>query len=212
MKVIDLTHVLNNHISVYPGTEMPKITDVLSVEIDGAAEKKIEIHSHTGTHMDAPAHICADGITLDAFNPADFVGKALVIDVSHLKDRIGFEDLLPFGPWLRDVNFVFFRTGWSQFWGSEDYLQDYPVLTKKAANWLCEQRVRGVGIDTLSVDRLDETTYPVHKILLGCNMFIIENLKNLELLPDKPVDVVCLPLNIENGDGAPVRVIAMVEK
>lgn len=211
MRVIDLTHALNESVSIYPGTNPPTIDDVMSVEENGAAVKRISTDSHTGTHMDAPAHMIEGGLTLDSYNPAEFLGKALVIDVSHLKERIGFEDLLPFGPWLQDVKFVFFRTGWSKYWGTPEYLKDFPALTKKAANWLCEQRVRGVGIDTISIDLIDSEEYPVHKILLGCEMFIIENLTNLDKMPDKPFDIVCMPLKIENADGAPTRVVAMLE-
>ncbi len=212
MRVIDLTHTLNSDISVYPGSEKPKFTEVLTIEKNGAAEKLIEVYTHSGTHMDAPAHMCENGKTLDQFNPSDFLGKALIIDVTHLEDRIGFEDILPFGPWLSDVKFVFFRTGWSKYWGTDKYLKGYPVLTKKAANWLCEQRVRGVGVDTLSVDALDTDEYPVHKILLGCDMFIIENLTGLEVLPEKHIEVACLPMKIEKSDGAPARVIALLER
>lgn len=211
MRVIDLTHALNTNISVYPGTNPPKIENVMTVEKDGAAEKLLTMYSHTGTHMDAPAHMLSMGKTLDAYQAKDFVGKAMVIDVSHLKDRIGFEDLLPFGPWLQDVKYVFFKTGWSKFWSTPEYLGNFPVLTKKAANWLCEQRLRGVGIDAISIDRMDSEDYPVHRILLSCDMFIIENLTNLDQLPEKAFDVACMPLKIENADGAPARVMAMVQ-
>lgn len=212
MRVIDLTHAFNNLISIYPGGKPPVIKDIMTVEKDGVAEKHLSMDSHMGTHMDAPAHMIANGRTLDSYPPSDFLGKALVIDVSHLKERIGFEDILPFGPWLQDVNFVFFKTGWSKHWGKPEYLKDFPALTKKAASWLCEQRVRGVGIDAISIDVIESKDYPVHKILLGCEMFIIENLTNLDQLPEKAFDVVCLPMKIENADGAPARVIAMIEE
>ncbi len=211
MNVIDLTHAINASISVFPGTTPPEIKNVMTVKEDGAAEKHIAMYSHTGTHMDAPAHMIEGGRTLDAYKPSTFVGKALVIDVTGVKDRIGFEDLLPFGPWLQDVKYVFFRTGWSAYWGTDEYLEGFPALTKKAANWLCEQRVRGVGIDAISIDKMDCDDFPVHKILLSCEMIIIENLTNLDKLPEKAFDVVCMPLNLEDADGAPVRVMAMLE-
>eukprot|EP00764_Aduncisulcus_paluster_P015073 gnl/Carplike_NY0171/941_a1293_1358.p1 GENE.gnl/Carplike_NY0171/941_a1293_1358~~gnl/Carplike_NY0171/941_a1293_1358.p1 ORF type:complete len:213 (-),score=16.20 gnl/Carplike_NY0171/941_a1293_1358:42-680(-) len=212
MRVVDLTHVLNSSISVYPGTQPPDIKNVMTIEEDGAAEKYIGMYSHMGTHMDAPAHMVKGGRTLDAYAPSNFIGKAIVIDVTHLKDRIGFEDLLPFGPWLQDVKFVFFKTGWSKHWGTPDYLKGFPTLTKKAANWLCEQRIRGIGLDAISVDSVGDHDFPVHRILLGCEMFIIENLTNLDKLPEKPFDMVCMPLKIEDADGAPARVVAMLDE
>lgn len=212
MRVIDLTHAFNNSISIYPGGKPPVIENIMTVEKDGAAEKHLSMDSHMGTHMDAPAHMIAHGRTLDSYAPSDFLGKALVIDVSHLEERIGFEDILPFGPWLQDVKFVFFKTGWSKHWGKPEYLKGFPALTKKAANWLCEQRVRGVGIDAISIDYIDTKDFPVHKILLACEMFIIENLTNLDKLPEKAFEVACLPMKIENADGAPARVMAMLEE
>jgi len=211
MHVLDLTHAINTSISVFPGTTPPDIKDIMTVDEHGAAEKHIAMYSHTGTHMDAPAHMLKDGKTLDAYKPSDFLGKALMIDVTHVKDRIGFEDLLPYGPWLQDVKYVFFKTGWSKYWGKPEYLSGFPALTKKAANWLCEQRIRGVGIDAISIDLMEGDEFPVHKILLSCEMIIIENLTNLDQLPEKSFDVACLPLKLENADGAPVRVIAMYE-
>ncbi len=132
MRVVDLTHAFNKSISIYPGGEPPVIEDAATVEKDGAAVKHISIYSHMGTHMDAPAHMIANGRTLDDYSPSNFIGKALVIDVSHLGKRIGFEDVLPFGPWLQDVKFVFFKTNWSKHWGGKpEYLKGFPVLTKK---------------------------------------------------------------------------------
>lgn len=210
MRIVDLTQVFNESISIYPGGEAPLIKDISSVKEDGVALKSLTLDSHMGTHMDAPSHMIENGRTLDQYSPSDFMGKALVIDVTHLTERIGFEDVLPFGPWLRDVKFVFFKTGWSKRWGTPEYGQNYPALTKKAANWLCEQRVRGIGIDTLSIDGIDSTDFPVHKILLRCEMIIIENLTNLDQLPEYAFDVACLPMKIENADGAPARVVAML--
>jgi len=211
MHVIDLTHAINTSISVFPGTTPPDIKDIMTVKEHGAAEKHVAMYSHTGTHMDAPAHMIEGGKTLDDFKPADFIGKALVIDLRHVKGRIGFEDILPFGPELQEVNYVFLKTGWSQYWGTPEYLNGFPALTKKAANWLCEQRVRGVGIDAISIDQMDSEEFPVHKILLSCEMIIIENLMNLDQLPDKTFDVACLPLKLEHADGAPARVVALIE-
>lgn len=133
MRIVDLTQVFNESISIYPGGEAPLIKDISSVKEDGVALKSLTLDSHMGTHMDAPSHMIENGRTLDQYSPSDFIGKALVIDVTHLTERIGFEDVLPFGPWLRDVKFVFFKTGWSKRWGTPEYGQNYPALTKKSS-------------------------------------------------------------------------------
>ena len=80
MKVIDLTHTIKENMPVYPGTEPPCLEPANSYEKDGFKETRISMFSHTGTHMDPPAHLFAGRTALDAFGPEQFIGKALVID------------------------------------------------------------------------------------------------------------------------------------
>ena len=86
MKVIDLTHPITPDMPVYPGTEKPVFTPANSYEKDGFKETKISMFTHTGTHMDPPAHLYAGRTTLDQFPIDQFIGRALVIDVRHLKE------------------------------------------------------------------------------------------------------------------------------
>ena len=80
MKAIDLTHIITEDMPVYPGTEPPKLTPANSYEKDGFKETLLSLYTHTGTHIDPPAHIFPDGRTLDEFPPEQFIGKALVIE------------------------------------------------------------------------------------------------------------------------------------
>ena len=86
MKVIDLTHTIKSDMPVFPGTGQPKLDPASSFEEDGFRETLLTMYSHTGTHMDAPAHVRKDGITLDKLPADKFVGKALVIDCSDLSE------------------------------------------------------------------------------------------------------------------------------
>ena len=86
MKVIDLTHTIKENMPVFPGTEPPKLAPASTFETDGFRETLLTMFSHTGTHMDAPAHVREDGITLDKFPADKFVGKAIVIDCSDLSE------------------------------------------------------------------------------------------------------------------------------
>ena len=86
MRVIDLTHVICETMPVYPGTEPPKFTPANSYEVDGFKETLISMFTHTGTHMDPPAHLYADRTTLDQFPASQFIGKALVIDCRDLPE------------------------------------------------------------------------------------------------------------------------------
>lgn len=86
MKVIDLTHTISETMPVYPGTEQPRLTPANSYEKDGFKETLLSMYSHTGTHVDPPAHLFAGRTTLDAFPVSQFVGRAVVIDCRHLKE------------------------------------------------------------------------------------------------------------------------------
>ena len=86
MKVIDLTHTISEDMLVYPGTEKPKLTTMSTYENDGFKETLLHMYSHTGTHVDPPAHIFENRTTLDQFPPEQFIGKALVIDCKALKE------------------------------------------------------------------------------------------------------------------------------
>ena len=91
MKVIDLTHTIKVDMPVFPGTDQPKLDSASTLEKDGFRETLLTMYSHTGTHMDAPYHVRDKGMTLDKFPADKFVGKALIVDCSDLKegDTIG---------------------------------------------------------------------------------------------------------------------------
>lgn len=86
MKVIDLTHTISENMPVYPGTERPKLEVKSTYDKDGFKETLLTMFSHTGTHMDSPAHLFLERTNLDSFSPEQFVGKGLVIDCSDLKE------------------------------------------------------------------------------------------------------------------------------
>jgi len=209
MNVIDLTHVIQPGMTVFPGTEPPVFEVGSSIETDGFEEKKITMFSHTGTHMDAPAHIIAGGRKLDQFPIDRFTGKACVVDVSSVEGgKIDVNAVEARAEALREADFVIFRSGWSRYWDSEQYFRGFPVLSPEAAQWLVDAGIKGVGIDMISVDEVDSTDFAVHNILLGADLVIIENLTNLEALPDLLFSFYCFPLKIEQADGSPVRAVA----
>ena len=212
MNFIDLTHVVQPGMTVFPGTEAPVFEVGSSIEADGFEEKKITMFSHTGTHMDAPAHIIAGARRLDEFPIGKFSGKACVVDVNRNDaGKIDLEVLKNRAEVILESEFVILRSGWSQLWESDEYFRNFPVLSSEAAQWLVEANVNGVGLDMISVDEVDSTDFAVHNILLGADLVIIENLTNLELLPDSVFSFYCFPLRIEQADGSPVRAVAAVE-
>ena len=83
MKVYDLTHTIKNDMPVYPGTEQPRLTTACTIEEAGYRETLLHMFSHTGTHMDAPAHMLPEGTILDSYDAEKFTGTALVVDCEN---------------------------------------------------------------------------------------------------------------------------------
>ena len=210
MKIIDLTHTISAHMPVYPGTEPPVLTTGCSIEDNGFLEKKITLYSHTGTHMDAPAHMIKASKTLDQLSIDHFYGKAALVDVSDSRGPIiDIEDLASHEEILTQNEFLLINTGWSHRWGTSEYFSGYPVLSMEAAKWLSRLKLKGIGVDTISVDETNSNTFPIHNILLKNDTVIIENLKNLDLIPDIAFIFSCFPLKFEEADGSPVRAVAL---
>ena len=211
MKPVDLTHPITASMPVYPGTEPPVIISGCSIEEAGFLEKKITFYSHTGTHIDAPAHLIKGHSTLDMLAIDHFYGPALMLNFDHIVTQtIGVKDLEPYQDQIKKVQFLLIYTGWSQYWGTEKYFFDYTVLSIEAANWLTSFGLKGFGLDTISADSADSKDYPVHKALLQKNTIIIENLVNLDRLPNQ-FELSCFPLSFEDADGSPVRAVAFIQ-
>jgi arylformamidase len=210
MKAVDLTHPIRPGMPVFPGTEPPEFEQTSTIAGEGFAELKVHMYTHTGTHMDAPAHMLEGAFTLDDFTPDHFAGKAVVIDViEEGASPIALEAVLPYAEQIQQVDFVLLKTGWSRYWGDQRYFEGFPSLSLAAANWLAEQGLKGVGVDALSMDGMDSQNYEVHKVLLSRNILLIENLTNLDALSTEAFLLCVLPLKIEGADGAPVRAVAI---
>jgi arylformamidase len=210
MKFIDLSHFLEPDMPVFPGESPPEIKDTAAIDTDGYRLKHITLSSHTGTHVDAPAHIVAGAKTLDQLPMDTFCGEAFLLNCMTSRRHIHLQDLLPHGEVIRRHPFLLLHTGWSRYWGDARYFNGYPVLAPDAARWLAEAGLRGVGVDTISPDPVDSVELPIHNILLGAGMIIIENLTNLEAIKDQAFLFCCFPLKIKDGDGSPVRAVAII--
>jgi arylformamidase len=211
--VVDLSRTISEDMPVYPGTEQPVITNPCTIDMCGFAEKKITLYSHTGTHMDAPSHILTGAPCLEDLGVSHFIGNGIVIDLSRnaIENRgIELSDLMTFKDILERKEYILLHTGWERYWGEKEYFKGYPVLTRDAAMWLTRFNLKGVGIDMISIDAFEMTDMNIHKIFLGRNIVIIENLTNLQKLIGKDFTFCCFPLKLENSDGSPVRALAII--
>jgi arylformamidase len=209
MKIIDLTHLINEEIPVYPGTEKPVFD---KIDVDGYRELKMHLFTHTGTHIDAPYHILRHGRTLDALPFDHFIGQGMVIDCKALVNKkISLEFLKQFEAQISEAEFILLNSGWSAKWGGEDYFENFPTLTTEATEWLTNFKLKGIGLDCISLDVVNSHDLPNHHIVLDEEIIIIENLTNLDSLPGSRFIFQCFPLKIEHADGSPVRALAVID-
>lgn len=208
MKVYDLTHTIKNDMPVYPGTEQPQLTTACTIEEAGYRETLLHMFSHTGTHMDAPAHMLLDGAPLDSYDADKFTGTAVVVDCRGEAD-ISLPLLKRYD--LDGVDFVLFCTGWDKKWGTPDYYEGFPCLTPDSAAYLATLSLKGVGEDSISLDPCGSVDFPNHITLLRADFVNTENLTGLDALIGRRFTFVTLPLKFENSDGCSCRAIAMEE-
>jgi arylformamidase len=216
-KFIDLSHVIEHGTVTYKGLPAPIICDYLSRE---ASKKnyaagtefqigKIEMVSNTGTYLDCPFHRYADGKDLSELRLEQFTDlPGIVIRANYHKhmgiDRNYFTRL--------DVQgkAVLINTNWDEHWNSEKYFEDHPFLTEDAANYLVEAGVKLVGIDSHNIDDTRSNSRPVHTILLGNEVLIVEHMCNLKALPDEGFLFSAIPPKFKGVGTFPVRAMAKI--
>ena len=218
----DLSHPIADGMPVYPGDPPVDVEQLATIEADGYRQTALRIDSHSGTHIDAPAHMIADGRQIDEFPIETFRFDARRVDCTGLDPRTAIEvdDLTAGidGDLSAAVDLLVFQTGWDDYWETDRYF-DHPFVTTEAADWLVDRGLH-LGIDAPNVDPTptddaadDEPAgYPVHRRLLGDGRLLIENLRGLSRLPDR-FELHAYPLAIQGGggDGAPVRAVAVVD-
>jgi arylformamidase len=211
MRIIDLSHSIKPGMPLYPGTPGPEFHSLAAIETHGFSEQLMTISSHAGTHIDLPSHILREGSSLDDFKVERFAGKGVAIDLRGLDGRvITVEELLPFRDSIKASEFLLLCSGWSQYWGSPDYYEGYPVLSADAALWLTGFCLKGLGVDMISVDASPSGDFPVHTLLLQNGIFIIENLVCLPLLLHSQFIFCGFPLKIIGAEASPVRAVALI--
>jgi len=212
MRILDLSHPLEQGMPCYPGTPEARFQPISSIAHDGFAEQMLTISSHTGTHVDLPSHILENAPSLDAFDLSRFAGKGAVLDVRGAVGGVITIELLQLSrSIIEDCEFLLLFSDWSKYWGTPPYFERYPVLSADAAEWLAGFKLKGVGVDMVSVDAADSTDFPVHKILLRQDILILENLAGLQSLLSSPFTLCAFPLKLAKGEASPVRAVAVLE-
>ncbi len=236
LKWIDLTHTHDTNTLFWPNNERPyeHHTDAEGRTPAGYYYSSYSICTpeHGGTHLDAPIHFAEGKETVDQVPLSDLSGEAVIIDVSEkaLANRdylISVEDI---ENWekkngaIADSTIILFRTGYGKFYpkrleyfgtdkiGPEAIPElHFPGIDPATTSWLLEKKkVKALGLDTPSMDYGQSKDFKTHQILLGANRPGFENVANLDLLPEKGVYIMALPMKIAKGSGAPLRIVATV--
>lgn len=166
---------------------------------------RIEMGSHTGTHIDAPWHMVEGGRRLNQIPIETLIGSASVVGIQGRRS-IARADLEKHN--LAGVQRILFKTDNSPHWTDGKFHEQFVYLEPEAAEYLVERDIKLVGIDYLSIDQFRSVEHPTHFVLLRRNVVIIEGL-NLSRVPPGAYHMMALPLNLQDVDGAPTRVILM---
>ena len=165
---------------------------------------KLNMGAHTGTHMDAPRHFVRGKPASDAMPLEVAIGPARVMEI---KDPVSVraEELHPQD--IREGERILFKTKNSdRCWAEDGFSENFVYISKEAALYLVERRIRLVGIDYLSVGGYEVDGAEIHRILLDKEIWIIEGLDLSNVQPGR-YDLICLPLKMGGGDGAPARAV-----
>jgi len=204
MTYIDLTHIFDTDMPVYPGDPIPELVQIADLHKEGYTDYQIKTGMHVGTHMDAPLHMLEGGKWLSDITVEKFIGKGCLIDARGAS-VVSADFLEKSGAKKDDI--VLVMTGFSEKYRQPEYYEKYPEIGEDFAGKAIELGVKIVGMDTPSPDR---PPFKVHKLLLGKEILIIENLTNLKSLIDaKDFEIFALPAKLHT-EAAPVRVIAKI--
>ena len=204
MKYIDLSHPISNLMSTYPSDPNVIINEEKNIQYGNTLLHSFKMGTHTGTHLDAPAHIINDGRTFDDYDLNYFAGNALKVHTKNFKILDNIND---------KIDGVIFDSGWYKNFNNSKifYGTDRPVIPNELVKKLVEIGVKFFGCDLPSVDSSGTKDKPIHNALLGRDIIIYESLTNLDQLPlDKIFQFYGFPLPFERLDGSPVRAVAII--
>ncbi|HVF88422.1 MAG TPA: cyclase family protein [Blastocatellia bacterium] len=204
MKIYDVTVPLSKELVIYPGDPPVRIErkNVIDKNDSKYNVSRISFGSHTGTHIDPPFHFIEDGITVDNLPLEMLIGRARVVEVTAPRIDEGVLEEFDF---TADVR-VLFKTRNSYLWSKKTFVEDFVYITPGAARALVNEGIKVVGMDYLSVEKFGAEEPETHLTLLKAGTLIIEGLDLREVEPGD-YELICLPLKIKDGDGAPARVV-----
>jgi arylformamidase len=211
MRIYDVSLLIRPGMAVWPGDDDVLIEPVRSQEDGSRANvSNIRMNLHTGTHVDSPGHFIAGGATVESLPLDVLIGKAWVAELDA-SGAITAEDLTAAGI-PREARRVLLKTHNSALWKThpDQFCPDFAHLTEDAARWVVERGIQLIGVDYLSVES-PTSDGDTHTALLSAGVVIVESLNLSEVAPGW-YDLYCLPLKVQGGDGAPARVVLILDE
>ncbi|MFL0353738.1 cyclase family protein [Xanthomarina sp. GH4-25] len=234
--IIDLSHVYSDETIYWVTAQEFKLDTVFKGQTDKGfyySANNFSSAEHGGTHIDAPIHFAENGMSVDEIPLEKLMGKAIKINVSakalnNSDYQISIDDLKAWETkektTIPDGSIVLLQTEFAKYYPNKvKYLGTdergelaiqklhFPGLSEAAAKWLVENRnIHAIGIDTPSIDYGQSEYFKSHVVLLSQNIPAFENLTNLDKLPNSGFEIIALPMKIQGGSGAPLRIVAIL--
>ncbi len=206
MKIYDISVPVSDTLHTYkgdPGVVIERRSDL--DKGDPMTISHLNMGAHTGTHMDAPLHFVRGGETIDQLDLNLLIGPAQVVDLSQVAHAITARDLeaahIPAG-----TERLLLKTRNDALWEKPGFQEDFVGLDVDAAQWVLDHRIKLIGIDYLSIECFGSSDHPVHHMLLGGRVVIVEGI-NLHDVQPGSYELICLPVKLANAEGAPARAV-----
>ena len=195
----DVTGATYEGMTVYKNKpeKQPKLNTITNGYV---TETRLDFDVHTGTHIDAPLHMVTDGDTFETIPLDNLVGQCKVFDLTEVENGVSKADLEGFD--IQKGDFVLLKTK-NSF--EETFNFNFIFLAQDGAEYLSEVGIRGVGIDSLGIER-SQDGHPTHKTLFANNIIIIEGLR-LKEIEQGQYFMVAAPLKLMGTDASPARVL-----
>jgi arylformamidase len=216
-RLVDVSHTVEHGMVTYKGLPAPMICDYLSREASRERYApgtefnigKIEMVANTGTYVDSPFHRYAHGKDLSELPLESLANLDCVVVRTEPGDGPAIDEL----PLREDQvrgRAVLVHTGWDRHWRTDAYHAGHPHLTERVATWLAGAGAVLVGIDSFNIDSVATGARPVHSVLLGADIPIVEHLCGLEALPDTGGKFFAVPVKVKSFGTFPVRAFAVL--
>jgi kynurenine formamidase len=217
-RLIDVSHTVEHGMITYKGLPAPIICDWMSREASRAKYShgtefqigRIDMIANTGTYIDSPFHRYENGRDLSEL-PLESVAEVECVVVSVDVARGIAIDSVPLDATKVRGRAVLFRTGWDRHWRTDGYFENHPHLTERAAEWLVKAGAVIVGIDSFNIDSVATGERPVHSVLLGNDIPIVEHMRGLDAVPEQGGRFTAVPVKVKGFGTFPVRAFVSVD-